>query len=763
MSRAAKAVAGTSKRRFRSARAEAPAGLAPVLASKLTVPAVRQGHVARPRLVERLRTFAPRRLTLLAAPAGFGKTTLLAEWVEGEPPDSVAWITVDDRDDDPLRFWAHVVEAFRRVAPEVAKTGALLESGDADVIVPRLLNVLAAIDRTVSLVLDDYHLVTAERVHESLSLFVQHVPSHARVILATRRDPPLPLGRLRAAADLGELRATDLRFDVAESRSLLGGSLGIDLTDDDVSSLHEKAEGWPAALYLAGLSLRDRADPHAFVVRFAGSNRHIADYVSAEVLAAADERTQDFLLRTSILTRLSGPLCDAVLDSAGSADRLRELERSNLFVVALDDDRVWYRYHPLLRELLGFELHDRAPEVAAALHVRASAWLEEHGELEDAVEHAVQSGDVHLAGMLIRRHWKVVLDQRGRVETVREWLDRLPVSAVAAEPALALIRAVVGVALGSTMDEVEPWLAAAEEHLPGERDPDLPLPLDTESPRLEAEILRALIGSTDVAASLEAARAVVTHASSASPAARALAATAFAYWLLLSGREHEALPVAREALHGPFSPTVPLVWSLQHAVASLAAGGLGDDVVSGALARQAVEIVGRSRHDETPRAALAWIAYGAACARAGARPAAETALARAVTLTDTRALALERALALIVQASVARTRDVGKADQALAEAHELVNAAEHPGFLADLLASNDPRPAARLRRAHETVSDAELRVLRLLPTRLTQREIGRELYLSFNTVKTHTRSLYRKLSVDSRRDAVARARELRLI
>jgi LuxR family maltose regulon positive regulatory protein len=750
--------------RFRRSKSPRAAVLAPVLESKLTAPGVRPGHVARQRLVSRLSGFVPQKLTVLAAPAGFGKTTLLAEWFENEPRGSVAWVTLDEHDDDPLRFWSHVVEALRRIAPDVnaaLRKGALGETLDSDELVPRLLNVLARVQRPISLVLDDYHVIASERIHESLSQLVHHIPPHVCVVVATRRDPPLPLGRLRAAGDLGELRASDLRFDLAEARALLTESLGLELGDEDVEYLHVKAEGWPAALYLAGLSLRDQSDPHELVVRFAGSNRHIADYVSAEVLAAADAGTRDFLLRTSVLGRLSGPLGDYVLHSEGSADRLRELERSNLFVVALDDDRVWYRYHPLLRELLRFELHEQSPEAVTVLHARASAWLEEHGELEEAVGHGIASGDASLAAALICRHWREVLGRRGRVAAVREWLVALPAPAVAAEPSLSLLRAFAEIALGSPADAVEPWLTAAEEHLPGEGDPRLALPFGSDSPRVEAEVLRALMGSADVGAGLEAARAAVVRAASAAPPLRALAGTVFGYWLLLAGREHEALPVAKEALHAPSSPSVPLLWAFQHAVASLAAAGLGDEAVAAAFARRGVEIVEQSRHAETPRAALVWIAHGAVCARRGSRQAAETALGRAVALTAGAALALDRALALILLASALRTHDDARAEQAFEEARELVDAAADPGVLAGLLASSDPRPARR--RGHEAVSDAELRVLRLLPTRLTQREIGRELYLSFNTVKTHTRSLYRKLSVDSRRDAVARARELRLI
>jgi LuxR family maltose regulon positive regulatory protein len=727
-----------------------------VVASKLLAPSFRPGHVRRPELVSRLRTLSRRRLTLLAAPAGFGKTTLLAEWLAEEPGVTVAWVSVDDADNDPRRLWSHVVAAFRRVLPSVRVKKRASDSGDPQQLIPVLLNVLGSAD--VALVLDDYHFITASQCHESVALFLQHLPENVHLVLSSRREPPLPLGRLRATGELGEIRANDLRFDSDESRALLVDSLGLPLTAADVARLQDKTEGWPAALYLAALSLQEADDAHAFVERFAGANRHIADYVTSEVLDAADADTRDFLLRTSVLEELSAGLCDAVLETERSGERLRELERSNLFVSPLDDTRARYRYHPLLGGLLRFELDARAPELVRGLHERASAWFEAHGRVDEAVRHGVASGNTAFAGELIVRHWCEVAGRRGRVRAALGWLEALPPAAVEDAPALALVQALLESQQGSGREAVDRLLArlADTDGAPSAS----PLPLGTASPRLEAAIVLATLPSTNVGHALADARVTAELARDAGPRAHAVALTAVAYWSLLAGRDHEALPNAKQALHAPASASMPLLWALQHAIASLAAAALGEELVADVFAERAVIVVEQTGHTETPRAALVWIAHGARLARTGMPDAAETSLAHAASLARPPDQALERALALLTLAGL---RDEAGAAAVVEEARSALEGAADPGVLARLLAAARGGPGSQQRGDHDEISAAELRVLRLLPTRLTQREIGRELYVSFNTVKTHTRSLYRKLGADGRREAVVRARERRLI
>ena len=335
-----------------------------VLETKLTPPPTRAEYVARAELVERLRDGAERALTVVAAPPGFGKTTLLAAWLA--EADRVAWLSLDEDDNDPARFFIYAVAALRTVEPELGAQALAAHrtpgAGLVDVVLPILLNELAAQERGLTLVLDDYHLITNGEIHEALAYLVERVPSSFRLVLATREDPPLPLGRLRARGQLAELRADELRFGDEETSAFLNDALGLGLSLQDIERLQMRTEGWPAALYLAALSLRGRPDPSSLIDAFAGDDRHVVDYLSGEVLAGLPADLRSFLLRTSILTRLCGPLCDAVTETDGSDRILDELERSNLLLVPLDSKRRWYRYHQLFAELLRHELQRTEPD-----------------------------------------------------------------------------------------------------------------------------------------------------------------------------------------------------------------------------------------------------------------------------------------------------------------------------------------------------------------------------------------------------------------
>jgi LuxR family transcriptional regulator, maltose regulon positive regulatory protein len=325
--------------------------------SKLAAQAPRAGLIPRVGLQALLQANLSAKLVLLDAPAGSGKTTLLAQWRAAVGPRRVAWVSLDRGDNDPTRFWIYVVEALRSVEPGVGATAlGVLGRPTVDLhreVLPGLLNELSGVGSELVLVLDDYHLITNRSCHGSLGFFLDHLPAGVHLVLATRVDPPLPLARMRARGELAELRAADLQFSDQEASALLNGAMGLQLASQDVERLAERTEGWAAGLVLAGLSLRGRQDPSGFIASFQGDNRHVADFLGAEVLARQPEQIQRFLLRTSILERLSGPLCDALLEAQGSAELLAELERSNLFLVALDDHRRWYRYHHLFAEASG--------------------------------------------------------------------------------------------------------------------------------------------------------------------------------------------------------------------------------------------------------------------------------------------------------------------------------------------------------------------------------------------------------------------------
>src|SRR5215218_8179493 len=336
-----------------------------LLWTKLVAPAPRAGLLPRAGLQSLLQSGLQAKLCLVAAPAGSGKTTLLAQWRAVAGGGRVAWVSLEESDNDPTRFWSYLVAALRTVEPQVG-TVALEALGGPSVelervVVPSLVNDLATVGAPLVLVLDDYHLITNAICHQTLEGFLDHLPAEVHVVLSTRLDPPLSLARMRASGELAELRVGELQFTGEEAAALLNGSMGLALAAEDVARLAERTEGWAAGLVLAGLSLRGRPDPSGLIAAFSGGDRHVADYLLAEVLERQPEELRAFLLRTSVLERLSGPLCDAVLETEGSTARLRELERSSLFVVPLDDRRQWYRYHQLFAQLLRLQLGAREP------------------------------------------------------------------------------------------------------------------------------------------------------------------------------------------------------------------------------------------------------------------------------------------------------------------------------------------------------------------------------------------------------------------
>jgi LuxR family transcriptional regulator, maltose regulon positive regulatory protein len=377
-----------------------------LLGSKLEPPALGAGLVPRARLASLLQAGVQAKLCLLAAPAGSGKTTLLGQWRAAAGGERVAWMSLDEGDNDPLRFWSCGVEALRTIQPSLGTAALEALRGprvDLDrVVLPGLLNDLHAVDEPLVLVLDGYHLVTDATCLHTLGLFLEQLPAGVHLVLSSRVDPPLPLAGMRARGELAELRAADLQFTIEEAAELVNGALGLGLGAEDMERLVERTEGWPAGLVLAGLSLRGRLDPGAFIAAFHGDDRHVTDLLAAEVLARQPEQVREFLLRTSVLERLSGPLCDAVLETEGSVELLGELEASSLLLVPLDDQREWYRYQQLFGELLRLELTYREALLVPVLHRRAAAWHRQAGNLEEASYHATAAGSFHAEALSTR-------------------------------------------------------------------------------------------------------------------------------------------------------------------------------------------------------------------------------------------------------------------------------------------------------------------------------------------------------------------------
>ena len=411
-----------------------------LLQTKLHVPRSRDGTVVRPRLADRLSQGIESKLTLVSAPPGFGKSTLVGDWVAAHQPErAAAWLSLDAEDNDPATFWTYVAAALQTAAPTVGAAAlSVLESPQpqAELALRALLNDLAALVDDVVLVLDDYHVIDRPEVHEGVAFLLDRLPPTVHIVIATRADPPLPVSRLRARGELVEIRAADLRFTPDEAAAYLNGTMGLDLAGGDVAALEARTEGWIAALQLAALSIHGRGDVSSFIASFAGDDRYVVDYLVDEVLGRQSEHVRTFLLRTAVLDRLTGSLCDAVSGGDDGRFMLESLERANLFLVALDDQRRWYRYHHLFADVLRSRLVDEQPDAVPELHRQASDWFERNGEPSEAIRHAMAAGDFSRAADLI----EPAIPELGRARqerALRRWLDALPGPLFEARPVLA--------------------------------------------------------------------------------------------------------------------------------------------------------------------------------------------------------------------------------------------------------------------------------------------------------------------------------------
>ncbi len=442
-----------------------------LLETKTRVPTRRRGLVARSRLTERLGRAGESALTLVSAPAGFGKTTLLTDWLTAGRSDGriTAWLSLDPSDNDPVLFWSYLIAALRTAAPGVGE-GALALLGSTEPptesFVVTLLNDLAAVPEAVVVVLDDYHVIEEPQIQVGVAYLVEHLPAQIRVVIASRADPSLPLARLRARGELVEIRAADLRFTLDEAAAYLNDAMQLELTTADVAALEGRTEGWIAALQLAGLSMQGRDDVAGFIAGFAGDDRYIVDYLVGEVLQRQPEQVRGFLLHTSILDRLNGSLCDAVTGQGGGRAMLEALERGNLFLVALDDRRVWYRYHHLFADVLRARLLDEQPDQVHELHRRASDWYAGNGDQPAAIDHGLESEDFERAADLIEMAAMPAFRARQEA-TFRRWLEALPEDLFHVRPVLAI--AVVAVHMSSgDIEGVEARLQDIEQCLEAE-------------------------------------------------------------------------------------------------------------------------------------------------------------------------------------------------------------------------------------------------------------------------------------------------------
>ncbi len=524
-----------------------------LLRTKLFKPVLRPSLIARNQLIDRLNTELRRsssgfaaRLTLVSAPAGFGKTTLVAAWLDQLAGEPAAWLSLDEGDNDPARFLTYLIAALRTAIPEVGQAAdALLHAPQSPAIeatLTALINDLSRRTRPVILALDDYHVINTPAIHQALDYLLKHLPPNLHLLIATRSDPPLPLSRLRSHGQLIEVRAADLRFNLDEAGRFFSQAMGLTLSPAETAMLEQRTEGWVVGLQLAALSMQGRDDYPAFIAAFTGSHRYILDYLTDEVLERRPRGSRNFLLQTSILNRLCGPLCDALTGRNDSQAVLQQLEQANLFLARLDDERRWYRYHHLFAEVLRERLLDEQAEQLPELHRRAGAWLEQHGLSEEAINHAIAGGDYEQAARLVEQLSGNLL-RKGASASVARWLEAMPVEVVHARPRLCLIYGwyyVMGPAINP--DRAEEWVQFALRAAPAGPTPDSDFIGEVAS-------LRAMITSIwgDTTESIAVARQALVALPAGSPW-RGMMTFCLGSTLLLAGDVIAAAPALEEAL-----------------------------------------------------------------------------------------------------------------------------------------------------------------------------------------------------------------------
>lgn len=706
------------------------------------------GAISRPRLLERLRAGRRSSLTLLSAPAGYGKTTLLTAWQGSVAPTRCAWVSLDRRDTDPIRLWTHLIVALNEVEQR-AGTGsltALRARPDRleEYALPVLLEELTGDGPDLVVILDDYHLAESPVVNATIEALLRYRPDRLQVVISTRADPVLGIPRLRAMGELSEIRAADLRFDRHEVAQFLAGVGVVGLSDEETSRLADSTEGWPAPLRLLAL-LIPQHEPRAFIDSFAGARRPVVEYLTTDVLELLEPAAQEFVLRVSILTRMCGALCDAVVGAPGSGILLAELERAGLFISA-DSAGDWYQQHHLFAEAMRLELARAEPELLPRLHLRAARWFEAAGDLESATDHAIESRDVAVAARLVAAQVES-LAARGRWATVHGWLADLSWPSALADPELAWVRATSDT-FAHDLDGAEQWLNTASSGVP-EAVGSLTLPLG-----YRVEMLRSLVGVNDVSAAEHAAHRALAIAPGPMWQGAALAGLGQAQYL--RGETAQARATLRRAV-GLIPDAHPnlLVFAISNfALAEYADGGgpHADPVLDRAVEMMTIQphtVVGailhmalgeRARAGGDPRAAVGWFGSAIAILGEGKRSAW---LANAYLLNASAFRALG---------------DTSGEIRCLDAADAILDTLSDPGDLARRSRSLRERARSvnrRRTRFGAVLSDREIAVLQLAGARLTQREIADQLFISFNTVKSHLRSAYSKLGVNSRDDALA--------
>ena len=733
----------------------------PLAEAKLAAQEERSGLVERPRVLQTLDAGAGARLTLVAAPAGAGKSTAVRAWC-AHRNTRYGWLTLDAQDNDPVRLWTYVAAAVDRMCPGVGPPAVRRLHAATSLVEPVdvLLNGIAAAGTDLVLVLDDLQTVTDVDCMASLDHALERLPSNLRLIALTRIDPALRLAHLRARGALAELRAEELAFSPEEAHRLLVDLAGLDLGREDVHLLHERTEGWPAALVLAALWLGSVDDPRIAVREFGGDHRFVVDYLTAEVLDALHPDDRAFLLRVAVLGRVTAPLCDGVLGGTDAAIRLEQLVYSNQFFARLERGG-WYRMHPLLSQFARFRLAAEEPGAEREIHVRASDWLQAQGQSVEAVAHAAAVGDhATVARLLVDQHLAML--QHGGGMTLLHWVRTLPSDVMVEHPELAVGGATAATMLGRAVERRR--LLQLADRARGE----YPERCSTYVEAV-AGMVRAVAVDSDVDAAVEAGRRAVALAADTADSVLVGALAGYARALYFAGDSDAAWAAALRAVEHPDAPRRAPGHALARSTLALVALDRGQPGTARIHATEARAVVGAAGTSRSWLGANVGAAFGLVLAAEGDLAGAERELVHSEHLLADEVATVHHAWLLVHLARVRGERGrLAEADATLRAGRAAIPELAGCGVVAALAEA----VATELRDAHarartgvlvELPSPAELAVLRRLDSELSVRQIGEALFLSINTVRTHTRSLYRKLGVTSRADAVARAGELGLL
>jgi LuxR family transcriptional regulator, maltose regulon positive regulatory protein len=725
--------------------------------SKFHPPAARPGIVVRTALVDRLAAAQAPVITVVAPP-GYGKTMLMAQWAERIGP-RVAWVSCDDGDNDPVVLLSALAVALDRIEPvDPAIFWALASSGADITVVPRFVSAIASMERPVTVLLDHAEAVTNRQCLNTIAELVLHLPPGWRFALASRAAVPLPAARLRAQGGIVEIGAGDLAMGPLEAAHLLKGA-GTDLDEASIHDLLQRTEGWPAGLYIAALAMKSGTRQNEAGFSFTGDDIFMGDYLRSELLDRVSAAEASFLTRTSVLDRMCGPLCDAILGERRSGRALERMESRNLLVIPLDRRREWYRYHHLLRELLRAELHRREPELVADLHFRAAAWFEANAMPEAAIEHAQAAGDYDRVARLVLELQQPVWAS-GRVETVLRWMEWLEdVTAAEHFGAIATHGSLIFALLGRP-SEAERWAAAVERASPAGILPD--------GSTMEGTLayLRAILCRNGID---EMRRDAQTARDGLSPSSPYRVTMLYTEGIshLLQGDPGRAGPIlARAAADAVQAGSLPLA-ALIHAEQCNVAAESGNWAEVTALAQRAVTIVEDGRLGDYWTSALVYAWATRAALHRKDVTQARFYLGRASRLRPllTYVLPVVSVQSLLEMArSYLTLADPGGTTAVLAQAHDILQQRPDLGVLAEQASELQAKLATIKAGAAgaSSLTAAELRLLPLLSTHLSFREISERLFVSSHTVRTQAYSAYRKLGVSSRSEAVARAHELGL-